>query len=302
MAGSIMHNGTIHRQSTGQGILLISLSLFFFAGMDATAKLLLEYYPTLQVIWVRFLGQFLAAVLFLRAAALTHIRATSHPGLHVIRAFMQLGAIGFFFLALRHIGLAEATAIFDVSPVLITLGAALFLRERLGPRRVFGVCIALIGAMIIIRPGAASFSPWALLPFAGALCYATNALITRRVGQRESVWTAVLISSLICSILTSIFLPLVWQPVQTAHLWLFVLIAALGTVGQLCMIRAFSVAEASSVAPFAYLGTVFATGFGIVMFNEWPDRWTLAGALVIIAAGLYVWHREIRSKADRAPL
>ena len=77
-------------------------------------------------------------------------------------------------------------------PLRITLGAALFLRERLGPRRVFGVCIALIGAMIIIRPGAASFSPWALLPFAGALCYATNALITRRVGQRESVWTAVL--------------------------------------------------------------------------------------------------------------
>jgi drug/metabolite transporter (DMT)-like permease len=83
--------------------------------------------------------------------------------------------------------------------------------------------------------------------------------------------------------------------VATGDFWLFGLIACLGTGAQLCIIRSFSITEASVVAPFAYLGIVFATGWGIVLFDQWPDRWTVIGALVIVGAGLYVWHRETRA-------
>lgn len=286
-------------QNPTRGIALMLLAILVFTVMDACAKALVVHYPAAQVVWVRFTGQFLLAVLLLRGRAPALMR-TAHPGLHLLRALFQIGAIGFFFLALSHIGLAEATAISDVSPVLISLGAAVFLGERLGPRRIAGIAVALIGAMIVIRPGAATFSVWAILPFLGALCYTGNALLTRSLGLREPVWTAMLWGGAVGAAVTALALPVVWTPVEARHLPLFAMIGILGTVAQLCLIRSFSIAEASLVAPFTYVGIVFATLWGIVLYDEWPDRWTVAGALVIVGAGLYVWHRETRATRPRA--
>lgn len=283
-------------QNPALGIALMLVAILLFTAMDATAKALVAHYPAPQVVWVRFLGQFLLALAILNRRA-PGLARTAHPGLHVLRALTQVGAIGFFFLSLSRIGLAEATAIADTSPVLITLGAALFLGERLGPRRIAGILVALAGAMIVIRPGAGSFSVWALLPFLGAICYTANALLTRSLGLREPVWTAMLWGGGVGALVSSAALPFAWTPIAAAHLGLFALIGLLGTAAQLCLIRSFTLAEASLVAPFTYVGIVFATGWGIVLYGEWPDGWTVLGALVIVGAGLYVWHRETLRKS-----
>jgi drug/metabolite transporter (DMT)-like permease len=280
--------------SPTRGILLMIAAILLFTAMDATAKGLIQRYPAPQVIWVRFAGQLLIVLLLLRHH-LGPVLRTRFPVLHFWRSASQFGATTFFFLSLPHIGLAEATAIADINPVLITLGAALFLGERLGPRRLAGVIVALIGALIVIRPGAGVFTWWALLPLLCALSYATSALLTRKIGAQESVWASMVYAALFGTIVAGAALPFVWQPVATADLWLFGLIACLGTGAQLCIIRSFSITEASVVAPFAYLGIVFATGWGILLFDQWPDRWTVIGALVIVGAGLYVWHRETRA-------
>ena len=180
----------------------------------------------------------------------------------------------------------------DTNPVLITLGAALFLGERLGPRRLLGVFAAMVGAMIIIRPGFGVFTPAALLPIGAAICYTGNALITRFVGSKESAWTSMIYASVFGSTVLGVVQPFTWAPIAVADWPLFCLMGALGTGAQLCLIRSFSMAEASVVAPFAYLGIVFAAIWGAVLYGEYPDVWTVIGALVIIAAGLYVWHRE----------
>jgi len=280
--------------SPTRGILLMIAAILLFTAMDATAKGLIQRYPAPQVIWVRFAGQLLIVLLILRRHFALVLR-TRFPVLHFWRSASQFGATTFFFLSLPHIGLAEATAIADINPVLITLGAALFLGEKLGPRRLAGVVVALIGAMIVIRPGAGVFTWWALLPLLCAVSYATSALLTRKIGAQESVWASMVYAALFGTLVAGAALPLVWQPVATADLWLFGLVASLGTAAQLCIIRSFSITEASVVAPFAYLGIVFATGWGILLFDQWPDRWTLIGALVIVGAGLYVWHRETRA-------
>lgn len=279
--------------STARGILLMIAAILLFTTMDAVAKGLIQRYPAPQVIWVRFAGQLLIVLLLLRHHIGPVLR-TRFPVLHFWRSASQFGATTFFFLSLPHIGLAEATAIADLNPVLITLGAALFLGEKLGPRRVAGVAVALIGALIVIRPGAGVFSWWALLPLLCALSYATSALLTRKIGAQESVWASMVYAALFGTIVAGMALPFVWQTVPTEDLWRFGLIACLGTAAQLCIIRSFSIAEASVVAPFAYLGIVFATGWGIVLYDQWPDRWTVIGALVIVGAGLYVWHRETK--------
>jgi drug/metabolite transporter (DMT)-like permease len=279
--------------SPTRGILLMILAILFFSAMDATAKGLIQRYPAPQVIWVRFAGQLFIVLVILRQH-LAPVLRTRFPVLHFWRSASQFGATTFFFLSLPHIGLAEATAIADLNPVLITLGAALFLGERLGPRRMVGVGVALVGAMIVIRPGAGVFTWWALMPLCCALSYATSALLTRKIGAQESVWASMVYAALFGTIVAGIALPFVWRPVASADLWQFGLIACLGTAAQLCIIRSFSITEASVVAPFAYLGIVFATGWGIVLFGQWPDQWTVIGALVIVAAGLYVWHRETK--------
>jgi drug/metabolite transporter (DMT)-like permease len=273
------------------GVVLMILAVLLFTTMDAAAKGLIARYPAPQVIWARFAGQ-LVIVLILLGPRLGPVLRTRFPVLHFWRSASQFGATSFFFLSLPHVGLAEATAIADINPVLITLGAALFLGDRLGLRRVLGVAAALIGALIVIRPGAGVFTWWSLLPLACALSYATSALLTRKIGAQESVWASLVYAALFGTLAAGAVLPFVWQPVAAGDLWRFALIGALGAGAQLCIIRSFSITEAAVVAPFAYLGIVFAAFWGVVLFDQWPDRWTVIGALVIVAAGLYVWHRE----------
>lgn len=281
-----------------RGIALMILAVLCFATMDALAKGLVARYPAPQVVWVRYAGQLLIVLVLLNRNAPRALR-TDYPWQHMARSVFQFGATALFFLSLTRIGLAEATALADVSPLLITLGAALFLGERLGPRRVAGVLAALIGALIIIRPGAGVFSLWALLPIGAALSYAGNALLTRHLGMKEPVWTSLLHASIFGTIVSSLALPFVWVPVTGPDLGLFVVVGCLGTAAQLFLIRSFSTTEAAIVAPFTYLGIVVATFWGIVLYDQWPDRWTVLGALVIAGAGLYVWHRE--NRANRAP-
>jgi len=285
--------------ATSRGIVFMLLAILLFTAMDAAAKGLIDRYPVAQVVWVRFFGQVLIVALLLRGRITVTLR-TRHPWLHLVRSACQLGATGFFFASLPHIGLAEATALTDISPVLITLGAALFLGERLGPRRIIGVVVALCGALIVIRPGLGVFTPAAVLPLCAAVCYTVNVLLTRRLGPTESAWTPMLLAALFGAVVSGLTLPFVWQPVAAVDLPLFVLIGCLGTGAQLCLIRAFTLAEAGAVAPFAYVGILFATGWGIVLYDEWPDAPTVIGALVIVGAGLYVWHRETRANRQDA--
>lgn len=284
------------KASTRRGILLMLLAILLFTAMDALAKGLVQRYPTPQVVWARFAGQLLLVVLILNRKLAPALR-TRHPWLHVIRSSAQLGATGFFFASLNYIGLAEATALTDINPVLITLGAALFLGEKLGPRRIAGVLAAMVGAMIVIRPGLGVFTPAALLPLCCAICYATSAVLTRKVGSTETAWTSMFYAALFGTLATGALLPAVWTPVALPDVALFVTVGCLGTAAQLALIRSFSIAEASSVAPFGYAGIVLATFWGIVLYDEYPDALTILGASIIVGAGLYVWHRETRKVA-----
>ncbi|MFC7703376.1 DMT family transporter [Plastorhodobacter daqingensis] len=286
--------------SASRGILLMLCAVFIFTVMDALAKSLIASYGAVQVVWARYAGQTVIVVAIL-ARRLRPLMRTSYPGVHVLRSVFQVAATALFFSALPHIGLAEATAIMDINPVLITFAAALFLGERIGARRLFGVLAAMCGALIIIRPGSGVFSPAALLPLAAAACYAGHAITTRMVGREESVWTALLYTAIIGTVVTTAALPWGWNTPAWRDVPGLLIIGVIGATGQLFLIRAFSMAEAAVVAPFGYVGLLFATFWGVVIFGEFPDLWTGVGALVIVAAGLYVWHRETRA-AKAAPV
>ena len=272
-------------------ILLMIGAIFCFASMDATAKYLMKEIGPAQTIWARYTVQaILVTVLIL--PKINIYGKTKYPKLQFLRSVALMMATTLFFFAFSKLGLAEASAIFNISPVLITLGAFLFLREQIGPRRVIGILVSLLGALIIIRPGSGVFTVYALLPLGAAIFYSTYSLATRFVGTDESPWTSLFYSAIFGAICYSIYIVFHWNPMSSNALLLTIIIGLFGTAGHMCLIKALTLGEASLVAPFIYTNLLFTTIWGLVLFGNFPDFWTIAGALIIVAAGVYVWARD----------
>ncbi|MEM9148117.1 MAG: DMT family transporter [Pseudomonadota bacterium] len=274
-----------------RGALGMVTAMFVFICMDAIAKHLSESLPPLQVVWARYVSQtILVAVIFLPSLA-RRLR-TQNLGLQLLRSGLLFGATSLFFTGLAVMPLAEATALMELGPLMITALAALILREHVGPRRWAGVVVGLIGALIILRPGFGVFQPAALLVIVAAACIAGYQIATRAMSESDSIWTTMLYSTLVGSIAATAILPFVWEPPPVELIPLMATIGWIGFVGHLSMIWALMQAPASVLAPFNYSQLVWSIIVGYVIFSEWPDAMTLLGAAVIVCAGLYVWHRE----------
>ncbi|PZX17582.1 drug/metabolite transporter (DMT)-like permease [Palleronia aestuarii] len=278
----------------GRGIALMLSAVLCFTVLDATAKSIAEDAGLVMALWSRFLGQAVVVALIVAPRG-TALLKTRYPKLQVLRSAFLLMATTFFFAGLVRIGLAEATAIFDVSPVLITLGAALFLGERFGVRRAAGVTVSLAGALVIIRPGTDVFTAGAFLPLCAAVCYSGYALATRFVGRDENAWTSLFYTALIGAAALCVIVPFHWQTPAPPTIVKMLAIGFFGAAAQFLLIRALQVAEASAIAPFSYTAIAFASLWGFLFFGEVPDGMTFLGMAIIAAAGLYVWHREVRS-------
>jgi len=272
-------------------ILLMIGAVFCFASMDATAKYLMKEIGPAQTIWARYTVQAILVTVLILPKINVYGR-TKYPKLQFLRSVALMMATTLFFFAFSRLGLAEASAIFNISPVLITLGAFLFLREQIGPRRVIGILVSLLGALIIIRPGSGVFTIYAILPLGAAIFYSTYSLATRFVGTDESPWTSLFYSAIFGAICYSIYIVFNWNPMSNNALLLTIIIGLFGTAGHICLIRALTLGEASLVAPFIYTNLLFTTIWGLVLFGNFPDFWTIVGALIIVAAGIYVWARD----------
>ncbi len=282
-----------------QGIVLMLAAIALFSVMDAAAKHIAQSTDTVMAIWARYAGQTVVVGLLV-APRLRRVLRTEYPKLQLLRSVFLLIATSCFFFGFVLIGLANAAAIMALNPVLITAGAAIFLGERFGLRRALGIAAALIGALIIIRPGSGTFSAYAVLPLMAAVAYSGYALATRFVGRDEDTWTSLLYTAAFGGVVLSAVVPFFWVRPDPLTAALMCGLGFIGALGHFCLIRAFTAAEASLIAPFAYAGVMFATIWGMVLFSEYPPWTSYLGMLVIVAAGLYVWHRETRVKPARA--
>ena len=278
-------------KATSLPILLMIGAVFCFASMDATAKYLMKEIGPAQTIWARYTVQAVIVTVLILPKINVYGR-TNYPKLQFLRSVALMMATTLFFFAFSRLGLAEASAIFNISPVLITLGAFLFLREQIGPRRLIGIIVSLLGALIIIRPGTGVFTIYALLPLGAAIFYSTYSLATRFVGTDESPWTSLFYSAIFGALCYSIYIAFYWNPMSNNAILLTIIIGLFGTAGHICLIRALTLGEASLVAPFIYTNLLFTTTWGFVLFGNLPDFWTIVGALIIVAAGIYVWARD----------
>jgi drug/metabolite transporter (DMT)-like permease len=283
-----------------RGILLMLAAGALFVCLDAVGKLLTANYPVVQITWARFFFHLALLPLLLGAGRWRLVLRTSRLGLHVVRSLLLVGANFSFFLAVKYIPLADATAIGFVAPLLVTAFSVLLLGERVGPRRWAAVLVGFAAVFAIIRPGFADVH-WAMfLPLAVALCFSLYQITTRILGATDHWVTILFFTALGGFVVTSAALPFgnwVWPDWQG---WaLMALMGVFGGASHWVLIRAFTFAPASVLAPFGYVQLVWSIVAGLLIFGDFPDAWTLAGALVIAASGLYVLFRE-RRLAQRA--
>lgn len=279
----------------GLAILLVLCTTLTFVSMDAIAKLLTQTGMEPEaIISIRF--AIVAAVVL--GAVLWHWKerplATKRPRLHIARGIMQIGAATAFVYGVRNLPLETATAISYVSPLFITALSVPFLREKVGIRRWAAVLLGFGGVMMILRPGSASFEWGMLFPILASFLWANAIIITRAMRASEKALTVLAWSSFsgFAAVLPFGISSFVWP---TTEQWvLLCALAACHLIAQILVIRAYMMASASVLAPFSYSSLVWATLFGFVIWGSTPDAMTVAGALVLAGAGLYVWWRERR--------
>ena len=273
------------------------LAIFSFSCMEIFVKFLSGQVNTLQILWFRYIVQ-MVVTLLICLPRLRQVLNTQYPGLQALRSVLVMIATAGFFFGYQKNSLVETNAIAQMAPIFITMGAALFLGEVFGAKRGIALALGMIGALIVLRPGTPDFSPWLLLPLAGTIGYSIYALVTRYVGRSESVWTSAIYAGLLSTVILTCILPFVWVTPTWTHLAMMLAVGSFGTLAQLCLTRAFALAEASTLAPVSYVALIFASIWDLTIFGVIPETHTYVGALVIMASGLYVWWRETRQKAS----
>tara|TARA_B100000767_G_scaffold99272_1_gene95209 strand:- start:120 stop:983 length:864 start_codon:yes stop_codon:yes gene_type:complete len=269
---------------------LMVVGVLSMSVMDVMAKTVGTHVPVGQVVWLRFVTQAVLIGGFLMATKQKPFES-SHLKLHALRGLATALSSFLFFLGIIHLPLADATALIQLGPVAVTVGAVLFLGEKIGRRRLAGILVAFLGAMFIIRPDTSIMSSASLYPIFGTLGFAFYALVTRFV-RMDGPWVSLFLQGFFGAIFSSLFVPFLWKPIPVAQLPALSILVLAGIIGHLFMIKAFSSAPASIIAPFGYAGLLFATLFGLIIFKEVPDLMTMLGAMTIVCAGLYVWYRD----------
>ena len=271
-----------------------------FAVADTTAKFLSTSLPVIEIQWIRYVLFFvLAAILASRAPRRRLL--PNNPKLQILRGLAVTGSSILFVFGVREMSMAEATTISFLSPLLITILSIPLLGEVVGIRRWAAVLVGMAGVLIVVRPGSSGFQPAAFWGMASSLCWATALIITRKIATTDQATTTLLCSAGIGALVLTFLAPLAWTWPTASQWGLVLMLGVLSSLGQWMVIEAHRQAPASLLAPFSYTQLIWAIALGFLVFGALPDHWTLIGAAVIVASGLYTAHRQrIRARERRA--
>jgi S-adenosylmethionine uptake transporter len=283
------------------GALMMMVSMGTFVMNDTLIKLTNGAVPLFQLIFLR--GLLATCLIYMIARSFGALRlkvSNRDKALIALRGLFEVATAYLFISALFNMPLGNLNAIMQVVPLTVTLGSALFYREAVGWRRMLAIVIGLCGVMMIVRPGVEGFNIWSLYALASVVGVTIRDLITRRLSREVSGMTVTLgttFSVMAAAGLASLTQD--WAPVSNSS-WMSICAAALFvSVGYFTSIQAMRIGEVSFIAPFRYTGLVMAMLIGFFIFNEVPRPFTLLGAAIVMATGMFTFYRE-RKLAQRA--
>lgn len=224
---------------------------------------------------------------------------TKRPGLQALRGLSSSLILMSGFYAMVHLPLSQVSAISFSRPLFVLVLAALFLGERIRMFRTMATLVGFLGVLIIVRPGA-DMEPAALIALFAAVFVAVNVTLVRILTRTDRVATMVFYPALVQTIVLAIPAAAVWQTPSWEQAGLLFGVGFVGTLIQTCVVRAYSYAETSAMAPFDYTRLIFATLVGYFVFAEVPDIWTGVGSAILIGATFYIARREARLARETA--
>ena len=283
------------------GVFWMVLTGLNFVAVTAIVKHIGDAVPAAQGAFLRYLLGLVFLIPMIRpilAARLTRRQLKLFAG----RGVVHTVAVILWFYAMARIPIADVTAMNYLSPVYVTLGAALVLKEALPPRRLAAVIMALIGALIILRPGFREIDEGHIAMLGTAVMFAIGYLIAKQLSGEVSATVVVGMLSVTVTIGLAPFAAAVWVPVDMVNIgWLF-LVACFATAGHYSMTLAFAAAPLTVTQPVTFLQLIWAVLLGAIVFDEAIDGWVVFGGAVIICSVSFITWREARAKRMLTPL
>ena len=287
-------------QNTKLGIWLMIATTLVFAAQDGISRHLGSTYNVTMVVMIRF-WFFAVFVMALAARSNGGIRAaarSAYPWHQLARGLILVAEIAVMMVGFVKLGLIEAHAVFASYPLLIAALSGPVLGEKVGWRRWTAILVGFLGILIILQPGGGVFSPWALVPLLAAAMFALYGLLTRFVARKDSTTVSFFWTGVVGAVAMTPFGLAHWEPMSPGDwVWMATLCCS-AALGHWLLIRAFAVAEASAIQPFAYLQLVWASGIGLLVFGETLRINVAVGAGIVVAAGVFtLWRQRVREKA-----
>jgi drug/metabolite transporter (DMT)-like permease len=277
----------------------------FFTFLDTSSKyLVMAGVSALIVAWARFAVHVVLVGVFLRGwREPARFRANNLPA-HILRGAFLFGSTICNVMALRTLQLAETTSIYFFAPMVITAIAGPLLGEWTGWRRWLAILSGFVGVLIITRPGVGVFGVGHLFALGSMLSNCFYVIMTRRMSATETSESLILFSALASAVLLLPMLAFSLSlPQDSRHWFILLMLGVFGAIGHWLLVQAYRLATTTALAPYPYSQMIWMIIAGWIVFNRFPDRWTLVGAIVIVASGLYIVHREHRLRVrNRAAL
>ena len=282
-------SGHIDRPLRGIGLNLCAGIVFCVA--DTFAKKLATEVAIVQITWTRYVV--FAAMAFLLT---TQVRGTSFgvkaPWLQIVRGLCLVCSSLLFVLGIRDVGLAEATTIGFIGPILVTCLSIPLLGEKVDARRWCALAAGMLGVLVVLRPGTGTFHPEGLYRVASALFWSVGVILTRRMTATERAETTMFWSAITGLAVLTAVIPFHFVRPTAMQLGLSVAQGVLSSMGQWMVILSLRFTPVSILAPYSYMSLLWMSIAGFLAFAVLPDGWTLAGAGIIVASGLYSANRE----------
>lgn len=284
-----------------RGALYMNFAMFGFTANDAFMKHLTQELPLFQVVALRGILAVLGLLLVARLTGGLRLPATSKDrGLVTLRSLSDVLATILFLVALKHMPLATLSAVMQVAPLAVTLGAALAFGDPIGWRRMTAISIGFLGVMIIIRPGMDGFNGWSVLGLGSVLTIVVRDLSVRRMGKSVPSITVALgaaVAVTVMGVVGSVFEG--WQPISWMQAGMILCAGVLLIIGYIASVTSMRVGDIGFVAPFRYSSLLWAIGLGWVLFHSLPDLYSMIGASIVVATGIYTLLRERQLRHKR---
>ena len=287
--------------ANNKGILLVVATTFLFSAQDSITKFLGQSIPIFQFVGIRYLVFFLFALWWsTRKRSLKQALKVENVPLQMLRGALLGGAILAFGYIVQVLGVGEIQSILMVYPIIVTALSPFLLGEEVGMRRWAAVCAGFIGAMIIIAPGSASFSVYSLMALVVAAMVASYTILTRLVSRTDSTDSSLLYTAMMGAVISTPFVPFVWQPLNIEQSVFIAVLCLTGTVGHYCLIEALRTTSAVILQPFNYLVLPWAIAFGYFFFDEVIPSFKWIGIALVVGAGVFVALRQ-RQLSNASP-